>query len=424
MRDLTLNRYIDVNVVNKRLHTDPTNTPESPLAAKKEARCVLCGVCLEVCPLFKATGREELSPRAKLFLLERLAENPESLSDRAASKLAGLCLCCGRCEEACPHGLSALKAVSRTRASHPDFSTRLWKTLMQKANVLMPAAAFTGAALSGLKVPGLPGKTPGVFLDKLKALGKKEIKPWLAVKDFDARGNGERAVVFPGCVASYARTEWTLKANALLAGLGFEVCESPNFACCGLTLDHAGLAKQTLALRKQNLEAWRSAGRPLVITFCASCQKGLLDLANDPGLEFAPGEREEWTAAIRPLSGLFGKTRFEVQKHAPKGVHYHRPCHAPGVDTDGDWLEKTVGKKLIKRSEKECCGLGGVLQLSAPELSKTVANACWDFFSPEQGTHLVTGCGGCVLQLAATNPKGVQVGHWLEIVDWSLLFHF
>ena len=30
--------------------------------------CILCGRCLSVCPLFTATGREELSPRAKFFM--------------------------------------------------------------------------------------------------------------------------------------------------------------------------------------------------------------------------------------------------------------------------------------------------------------------------------------------------------------------
>jgi len=403
--------------------TTPANTLDAARAKEKTARCVLCGVCLEVCPLLKATGKEELSPRAKLFLLERLAKNPENLSDRAASKLASLCLCCGRCEEACPHGLSVTQAVSRVRAEHPDFSRWLWKTLMQKANVLWPVAAFAGTVLPGPGPISPSGKGQGVFLDKLKALGKKELRPWLAATDFDVCGAGERAVVFPGCVASYAKTGWTPKANALLTGLGFEVCEAPDFACCGLTLDHAGLGKQALALQKQNLEAWRRAGRPLMVTFCASCQKGLLAFAGKPELEFEHAERKAWTDAIRPLSGLFGKTRFEVQEHAPKGLYYHRPCHVPGpshassLDPDGDWLEKSVGEKFLKRSEKECCGMGGVLQLSAPGLSKTVANACWDFFSAQKETQLVTGCGGCVLQLAATSPKGVQVGHWLEIVD-------
>ncbi len=396
---------------------DPAKTLGVTKAGRKNAQCVLCGVCLAVCPLFRATGKEELSPRAKLFLLARLGQDPQSLSERAASKLASLCLCCGRCEAACPHGLSVTKAVSLIRAAHPDFSTRLWKALMQKANVLMPAAAFTGAALSGLKLPGLSNKAaPGVFLDKLTALGKKELRPWLTAKDFDACGHGDRAVVFPGCVAAHARTGWTPKANALLTGLGFELGQAPDFACCGLPLSQAGLRKETLALQRKNLEAWRSAGRPLIITFCASCQTGLLAMAEEPELKFEPGEREAWPAAIRPLSGLFGKTRFEVQEGAPDGVHYHRPCHAPGQDPDGDWLERAIGKRLLKRSEKECCGLGGVLQLSAPELSKEVANACWDFFSPRKGTQLVTGCGGCVLQLAGTSPKGVQVGHWLEII--------
>ncbi|NHZ48480.1 (Fe-S)-binding protein, partial [Desulfovibrio sp. XJ01] len=102
-----------------------------------------------------------------------------------------------------------------------------------------------------------------------------------------------------------------------------------------------------------------------------------------------------------------------------------------------------------------CCGMGGVLQLAAPDLSRTVADACWNALLPERaatftpapssscapsspdaasttsaastpaattnatrqpGITVLTGCSGCTLQLAATAPPDVRVLHWLDVV--------
>ncbi|HLP43106.1 MAG TPA: (Fe-S)-binding protein, partial [Fibrobacteria bacterium] len=64
-----------------------------------------------------------------------------------------------------------------------------------------------------------------------------------------------------------------------------------------------------------------------------------------------------------------------------------------------------------------CCGFGGSLKLSAPELSDQVARSCMEFYGPRPGEQILTGCSGCVIQLRANAPQGVGVGHWLEIID-------
>ncbi len=56
------------------------------------SQCILCGKCLEVCPLLNATGREELSPRAKASLCSALADKAGELSEADAARLAGICL--------------------------------------------------------------------------------------------------------------------------------------------------------------------------------------------------------------------------------------------------------------------------------------------------------------------------------------------
>jgi glycolate oxidase iron-sulfur subunit len=380
-----------------------------------ENQCILCGRCLEVCPLFAATRREELSPRAKFLLAQRLEAEPGALPELAVEKLAALCLACGRCEKVCPQGQCAPDLVARLRARHPGWQGWFWRQWIEKGAALWPAAsALAGLAPASLTRAGKPAQA----LAGLKALRPKAaIAPWVRVTKFDARGQGRKAVVFAGCLARNLRQDWTDKALALLAGLGYApACKGgdPGFSCCGCTLGHAGQPAAQAEMQRRNLVAWREAGRPLVVVFCATCRCGLRSYP-DYDLGWQPGEATAWLEAVQPLSGLFGHTEFAaLDKAAPARVHYHTPCHGAGGGQDLAWLRAVAGTRLGRISEGRCCGMGGVLQLAAPGLSRQVAGTLWDSFAAKPGEQVLTGCSGCVLQLAATAPKGVAAAHWLD----------
>lgn len=390
----------------------PAPLPEN----QAEKQCMLCGRCLEVCPLFAATRREELAPRSKFLLAQRLEAEPASLRAVAADKLASLCLACGRCEAACPQGMCAPSLVARLRARHPGWQGWFWKQWIAKGAALWPAAsALSALAPAGLTRQGRPAQA----LAGLKALRPAAgIAPWVRVAKFDQPGAGRQAVVFPGCLARNLRQDWTDKALALLAGLGYATASmggsDPGFTCCGCTLGHAGQPAAQAEMQRRNLDAWRRAGRPLVAVFCATCRCGLRSYP-DADLGWEPGEATAWLDAISPLSGLFGDTAFEAMPDAaPPRVHYHTPCHGAGGGHDAAWLRSVAGNRLDKISNGRCCGMGGVLQLAAPDLSRKVAGTLWDFFAAAPGEQVLTGCSGCVLQLAATAPKGVAAAHWLD----------
>lgn len=388
---------------------------------KREPQCILCGKCLEVCPLLAATGREEFSPRGKLLLLARLAEAPDTLSEADAERLASLCLSCGRCARACPQGVNVPAEVSRLRAKHPGFRRWLWKTWIERSGLLWPAAARLGSALQGA-IPGPPvGSADGVaagLARKLGAMGRAEgIVPWVVPHSFAACPQGPKVVLFPGCLARSVRTDWTAKAASLLNGLGAELQQTPDWACCGGTLGHAGLLQQQREATRTNVRAWREAGRPAIVTFCASCHHGLTDYPDLDGLEFDDGEAAAWAQALTPLSGLAACARFSVAPGAPDRVHYHQPCHAPVPDPDRALVAKASGGRLLPVDGKACCGMGGVLQLAAPGLSSRVAANLWERLRAEPGDQVVTGCSGCWLQLSATAPDGVLVAHWLDTLQ-------
>lgn len=375
-------------------------TPDHPGPGPE---CTLCGRCLSVCPLFAATGREELSPRAKFLLLSRLAADPQALSRKAAADLAGLCLACGRCQAACPVGMCVPEAVGRLRAAHPGWPGFVWRQWITRAGTLWPMArALARHAPAVGPFPRWGSLLAG--LDPARA-----VTPWLVPARFDARQAGRRIAIFPGCVGEHARTDWARNAGKLLRALGMVLLDSPDFSCCGATLGHAGLPRARDCAQRTNIEAWRAAGRPALAVFCASCHHGL---THYPEHLFEPGEAAVWGEAITPLAGLLGDSAFTATARAPAGVLFHSPCHAPAGDPDAALIRRLLNLPGPK-AENPCCGFGGLMQLTAPGLSGRTAEVCWQAHAPSPGAVLLTSCGGCAAQLAATAPEGVAVDHWL-----------
>jgi glycolate oxidase iron-sulfur subunit len=383
---------------------------DSP-ARPQEPQCILCGRCLEVCPLLAATGREELSPRAKLFTLRRLDEAPGTLSARSVEHLAGLCLSCGRCSRVCPQRLDVPAAVARARGRHPGFAAWAWKAWIGGADALWPGAARLGALLGPRGGPGSPAR-------KLAAMVQAAPRALLRPEAFEPCPDAGKTVLFSGCLARTLRPAWAGKATALLRGLGCEPGPEPGWGCCGATLGHAGLAGARAEAVARNVAAWRAAGRPRVVTFCASCTHGLSAYAADPAAGLDAAEAAAWARAVTPLSRLLRTVRFSVA--APTGrVLYHAPCHAGADDPDRAWLTGLPGLEPDAGDGRDCCGLGGVMQLGAPGLSQAVAARLWQRRAAGEGDLLLSGCSGCLTQLAATAPGGVAVAHWLDCIDIS-----
>jgi len=392
------------------MSADTTASP-SP-AAPREPKCVFCGRCLEVCPLFASTGKEELSPRAKFALNTALDDPDHDIAAKAALRLTGKCLSCGKCEKACPNKLCAPRLVTDLRAANPNLRSMLWGLWVGQAKVLWPMMATLSRFAPHFRYGRLESMLSG-----LKALDAGQTAaPWVKAVSFQACGKGRKAVVFPGCVASHVRPQWNETAGKLLRNLGFDMQPNPGFTCCACTLGHAGLKEPQRQMQLKNLQAWRDAGRPEIVVFCATCRCGLKGYA-DAELGWELGERERWLHALTPLSTLAGKAVYEVQDNAPAKVHYHAPCHGAGAGLDQKFLRTLLGERLSTRGRKNlCCGFGGSLKLSAPELSDQVAKRCLEFYAPEQGELMLSGCAGCVIQLRAGAPAGVKVGHWLEII--------
>lgn len=68
-------------------------------------KCIQCGMCKAICPVFKALREEQVSPRGKAIIL----------SDKTLDKVIFECTLCRGCEQKCPLNLKVCDAILKAR---------------------------------------------------------------------------------------------------------------------------------------------------------------------------------------------------------------------------------------------------------------------------------------------------------------------
>src|SRR6202165_1608003 len=79
------------------------------------ATCVHCGLCLDACPTFRATGLETESPRGRIYLMTQWKRSTLPFTDDQARHI-DLCLGCRTCESVCPSGVPYGRIIEHGRA--------------------------------------------------------------------------------------------------------------------------------------------------------------------------------------------------------------------------------------------------------------------------------------------------------------------
>lgn len=371
--------------------------------------CTQCGECLNVCPVFNLYKREEYAPKGKRLLLEPVDNGtaPEGLSYEKIFHLARLCAGCDKCKSRCARKLSTCDMLADVRSRNPHWTQKLWEAWIRQAGPLWPLAGRI-ATLVPMGITPSPLRSSLETARALVALPPTE--PWLKLRP----GGGEKrreVMLFAGCTAINARPQWIAKAEKLLHAFGYVLVDNGGFTCCGGTLHHAGQYAAQAEVRAQNLRFWREKGRPLVATFCASCKHSLEGYAASDAITGA--EAAEWTEKLCGLSSLLTDAESEATAHAPASFGYHQPCHWGAKDPDMPFLKS--GLAGLKKGTGLCCGMGGILKMTDPDLSADMARKCMEGMD---GTgQVLTGCSGCTMQLASVAGPGVSVRHWLDVVE-------
>ncbi|MDI3487196.1 MAG: fumarate reductase (CoM/CoB) subunit [Methanolobus sp.] len=244
-------------------------------------KCVRCGTCRAVCPVFDVNGWESSGSRGRMLVAHGISQGLEV--DQGVLDSINTCTTCGLCEEICPSGASPVNVIENIRHQ------LVLQGKMTDAQKLIRADA----------------------LEKGNPLGEsKERMAWLGDSRNDLPEKSEY-VFFAGCLASYRYPEITKKTFDILRKFGVTVLEEE--VCCGSPLLRTG--SDPSELMSKNLEQIKKIGAHTVITGCAGCYT---TLKNDFPEELNVLHVTEFLADRL--------SEMDLKKLDLK-VTYHDPCH-------------------------------------------------------------------------------------------------
>jgi glycolate oxidase iron-sulfur subunit len=413
--------------------------PRIARLASETEKCMRCGFCQGVCPVYRETRGESAVARGRLALLEAALAGRVRWGQPLEERLS-TCLLCGACLAGCPSGVRVDRAILDARAhvveimGLPMGRRMLLRRLIGEGRLDACAKFARRFQRLALRRRGENLHSPSFLLNRgrlLPALAGRTLYEEVRERAEDgrpllARGDGRGTVTFfPGCLITYVYPQVGLAAGRVLGALGYEVRLPAAPACCGapaVSVGDLNTAACAVARARDGLgHGTGSAATETIVTACASCAATLGE--GEEGrtvVDVARFLMEDGNADRLQALGAFGK--WEAGP-----VTYHDPCHhrhAAGLgQPPRELLRRLAGPKFVEMSEPACCGLGGAFSLRHYDLTRRIGRRQATLISRTEARLVATSCPGCVLQtnenLAVFGRHG-QVVHVLELLDRSL----
>ncbi|MFX1543847.1 MAG: (Fe-S)-binding protein [Promethearchaeota archaeon] len=347
-------------------------------------KCVRCGSCVKFCPLFDAVGEEQYSPRGKIYLLQimdQIEDDPELAKE--FRQLLFQCTLCGRCSEVCSSDVDLLKVWHEQRAKAIETAPEEFEYLDALRDALANVANIYGLD---------PEDRVVYWLDELE-----DDIPGLGDRVYE-KGKTADTMVFLGCLMSFRGSQMDVLRSlfTVLEDLGEDyLVMGAEENCCGHPLYLMGDEKGAEDLRKHNKSVIQDAKAKRVVTCCPGC---LIQLREHHNLENVE--------ALHHTQFFDQKMETTPKYEQTEDLAYHDPCELHrilGIKTEPRSLLRKLGVEY-REMEASCCGGGGLLRMTDPNLSDIImqARAAKEKL---KGTVVVTACPSCREQLLASNNR-------------------
>jgi glycolate oxidase iron-sulfur subunit len=434
------------------------------LAAEEEKllACVHCGLCLEACPTYVATGDENDSPRGRIYLMRAVEEERLAVESPSFETHIDRCLGCRACEAACPAGVEYGQLLEAARAEimrarphrGPTYSILRFALRHIWLQPKRLRAAFACARfLRDFKVARILLKTKFAremspqfefalaLLDSSSAnktdrASGREAKaggmPGRGSSDASAPAGAPIVFLFKACVTEGLFQRVNEATLRVLEVNNCAVKAPANQVCCGALHAHAGDLGGARFLARQNIDAFAGNAdnrNAQIVTNAGGCGAMLVSyahlLADDA--KYA-GPAREFSARVRDVGQHLEAIGFRngVAIGSARAT-YDASCHLlhgqRGVDASLKmlWAIPDLNFALLRDSEV-CCGGAGVYNLMEPELSEEILAAKLKNVEDCGAQILATGNAGCHMQIAAgarLAGMDLKVCHPVELLDES-----
>jgi FAD/FMN-containing dehydrogenase/Fe-S oxidoreductase len=397
----------------------PGNGPAAEALA-----CNGCGDCrtrsqpARMCPVFRVSGEEAATPRAKANLMRTLLAadaDPALLPSNPMREMAELCVNCKMCATECPARVQVPKLMLEARAAHvarhgldradsvmarPEFFARLGSSVAPLANALLanPVARWLLEKVFGVsRRRRLPRFAARSFLRLARRRGWTQ-KP---------RSARPRVAYFVDVFAAYNDPSIAEAVVAVLHHNGIEVYVPPGQVGCGmpaLAFGDVDTARETVQHNLRVLAELAREGFPILCsepTAALMLRHDALSLTDDADAHLVAGQVVELTAFLYDLhqQGLL-RTDF-APLHLSVG--HHVPCHlkALGRPAAGPSLLRLIPGVRVQTIDVSCSGMAGTfgLQSGRYELSMQAGRPMLDELARPDNRFGSTECSACRMQM-------------------------
>ncbi len=364
-------------------------------------RCMKCGFCQSVCPLYIKDGIEPSVARGKLFLIHEIKEGKLKKLKSALERI-DYCLLCRRCAENCPSGVKTdiifLKARHTLRKIEalPWFQRQALALFLKRQNLIVLLSPFINKIIQS---QGFRRKISRPFIESERGWHK-------------APNEKKRVILYPGCAVNLFFPHWAKNTVELLIKNNISVWVPPENICCGIPAATMGDLETYKELSGKNWYIFGEIKADAVITLCPTCQYALTHMTKEILLinPFVP---------VLDILQFLNTEGIQLQMPLDKNASYHIPCHYPDPDFMITFLKKTFNGNWYEPEERVCCGFGGTFSAKFKEASQEIGSMRMSYIKNDTD-YLFTCCPGCALQLEKLmNRKQFQtkILHPVEIIS-------
>lgn len=322
-------------------------------------KCSRCGLCADVCPVYKAKRTEGALLRGKFLQLLGLIRGDLKWSNRLKASI-DYCLGCEKCETQCPSGVSPCEIFEKIRFEHQN--------LLEKI--------LNGKFFFKIKIFAL-----SVFYR-----AKHPVKSILVGKKSLVQKYPENLIHFNGCLSKCINPDFRLP---------YEFSEG-DFKCCGIPFKSKG-----------NLDAYRDLAdfnkkkientQGLIVFNCATC------LSSVRLYKFDNPETKNRLVFYTDVYKNFLKNH-KITSKKPDVVTFHMPCHlkSAGIPlSDVEDILNGIENIEYKRLENpdDCCGFGGDFFLRRPRTADILAQKKIEDVLKTGAKIVLTACPTCLWSL-------------------------
>ena len=412
-------------------------------------RCVRCGACANVCPVFRMVGGHKMGHiyiGAIGLVLTWLFHDR-----RVAKTLCQNCIGCGSCKQVCSGGIDLPELIREIRArfakeDHRPLINGIASLALRNRKVFHTLLKFARFSQRPVAKDGFVRHLPDFLLGKqgfrsLPALAPQAFREWWAARTHtpDPAGGQSndpaieqsnnspklRVALFAGCAGDFALPHQLQAGVKVLEACGVEVVFPMEQTCCGLPLSLLGEKETAEKVARQNVRAF-AVECDAIVTLCASCASQLkhqyVKLLGDEAKAFA---EKVWDFS----SFAYDRLGLAKRPYAPtlEPTAYHASCHlCRGLNGAGKAraLVQAASSYVPAREEETCCGFGGSYSAKFPEVSAELLKQKLDGIAATGASRVALDCPGCAMQIRGGADKrgmDLKVVHVAEVLAEAMI---